>query len=317
MQSIKPLVSIIMPAFNAEATISDSINSVLAQTYENYELIIADDGSLDATYKIISSYKDPRIKYLYQDQSGVGCPGSARNLALASATGEYIAFLDSDDLWDPLKLEIQINYFINNHYHVDLIYTDYATFTSSAALALQADVYPPQLFSSIFNNLLVKNYIPTLTVMVKAQVIQDVGLFRIDLHGVEDWDLWLRISHKYRFHFIDTLLAYYRISDTSITGNRLRHLNNEFLLVEEYIANNLCHSPIVANAALAFLEAKRIKYLILYHHYSSSIRSFCILLFRLIKIYPVILPFILLLVKTLLFQKSKRSHIVPSPCNKV
>ena len=105
------LVSIIMPAFNSSKTIFDSINSVQSQTYQNWEMIIIDDGSTDNTKDIITPFlSDYRIKYLRQLNSG---PSIARNNGINKAKGKYLAFLDSDDLWKPNKLDIQIKYLDN------------------------------------------------------------------------------------------------------------------------------------------------------------------------------------------------------------
>ena len=99
------LVSVVMPAYNSEKYIAESIESVLNQTFKNFEIIVVDDGSTDNTRKIISDYKDNRIRYYYQENLG---SGAARNLGLSNSRGNWIAFLDSDDLWNPVKLEEQL-----------------------------------------------------------------------------------------------------------------------------------------------------------------------------------------------------------------
>src|SRR6476659_7001862 len=115
------LVSVIMPAFNAGKYISDAIQSVIQQTYNNWELIVIDDGSTDTTAAIIKEFiaSDDRIKYLYQENGG---PGKARNKGLKEAKGIYVAFLDADDLWLPEKLREQLK---TMFYHkTDLVYSD-------------------------------------------------------------------------------------------------------------------------------------------------------------------------------------------------
>jgi glycosyltransferase involved in cell wall biosynthesis len=296
-----PLVSIIMPAYNAQDTIKYSINSVLSQSYTNFELLIADDGSTDSTADIVNSFSDKRIVYLYQEQSGVGCPGSARNLAISSSKGEFIAFLDSDDLWHPDKLKIQLSCLYDNP-QVDLVYSNYYSFTSSLSKLRLGDSYEPKLFQSQFGNLLVKNYIPTLTVIVKASALQHVGFFRTDLHGVEDWDLWLRLSKIYKFKYIDFPLAYYRLSSNSLSGNRLSHLRYESDLLNEYIMTDISIPSIVAFSALAFLEAKSFKYLCSSQSYSAASQSFLKLSSLVTKVFPLSFQFLYLLARTSIFQ---------------
>ena len=104
---LEGLVSIIVPVYNAEHTVGETINSVISQTYLNWELIIINDGSIDNSANIISSFSDSRIKYIAQYNGGVA---HARNAGIGIARGEYIAFLDSDDLWESSKLEKCVNY---------------------------------------------------------------------------------------------------------------------------------------------------------------------------------------------------------------
>jgi len=113
------LVSVIMPAFNAEKFIAESIESVVAQTYPNWELVVVDDGSTDGTAKIIKRYQaaEPRIKYFYQKNARQGI---AKNLGISESYGEYIAFLDADDLWLPEKLDIELDYIDNWSMREDL-----------------------------------------------------------------------------------------------------------------------------------------------------------------------------------------------------
>jgi len=109
------LISIVMPCYNASSTIYDSIGSVLLQTYKNWELIVVDDRSTDNSRDIILSIKDERIRFI-SSQVNSGSPATPRNIAIKESRGEYIAFLDSDDLWTPTKLERQVEFMIKNNY---------------------------------------------------------------------------------------------------------------------------------------------------------------------------------------------------------
>ncbi len=126
------LVSVVMPTYNAESTVSESIKSVLTQSYINWELIIVDDNSSDATWEIIESYSEKHDNiHTYQNTENLGA-GASRNLAIEKANGRFIAFLDSDDLWTEDKLSEQIPFMIENEY--PLTYTHYTRFNSSREL---------------------------------------------------------------------------------------------------------------------------------------------------------------------------------------
>ena len=116
MVEIRSTVSIIIPTYNRERLVCKAINSVLRQTYSDYELIVVDDGSVDQTPRAVSQFQDPRIRYLCQHINAGEC--AARNIGLTAAQGRYIAFLDSDDEWLPNKLEKQVKYFESRPQHV-------------------------------------------------------------------------------------------------------------------------------------------------------------------------------------------------------
>jgi len=211
------LVSVIIPTYNSEKYIISAINSVLAQTYQNFEIIIVDDGSNDNTGSIIENIKDHRIKYLYQENSG---PASARNNGLKNANGEFIAFLDADDLWKSEKLQIQIDAF-NNNKNICLIYN---------ALSVQTELskeYEIKRFHNYDKFNLIKNLLinplgsvpyPS-TVMIKKSYIDETGYFDTDLFTGEDWDLWLRLAFKADFYYIDQILTERFKPKTSITSS--------------------------------------------------------------------------------------------------
>ena len=153
---IEPLVSIIMPAYNSEKYISESIESVIKQTYQNWELLITDDKSQDSTRTIVKSYskKDPRIKLFFNSENGGA--GVARNNSIKEANGRFIAFLDADDIWLPEKLEKQINFMLEGEYI--FTYTAYQKFKGTSSLGI---FLPPS--TTTYNKLLSSNVIGCLT----------------------------------------------------------------------------------------------------------------------------------------------------------
>jgi teichuronic acid biosynthesis glycosyltransferase TuaG len=218
--NINRLISIIMPAYNAEMYIGKSIESVLYQTYPYWELLVIDDGSTDSTKDVVRKFLglDSRIKYFYQDN---GKQGKARNLGIEKSKGEYLAFLDSDDLWFPNKLEIQIQGIIEKD--VDLIFCDSYIFSDDNSI-LESDkvgvkdgVYSGENAVKIFIEC---NRIPILTVLAKKSAIQKVGGFieNDDVQYGEDYHLWLKLLlNGSIFYSTDQVLAKYRVHSESVT----------------------------------------------------------------------------------------------------
>ena len=167
-----------MPAYNSSNTISESICSVIIQTFKKWELLIVDDGSTDNTKNLVKNFlNDKRIKYYYQKNYG---PATARNYGILKASGMYLAFLDSDDIWKPNKLELQLNHLKKNP-DCCLIHTNYSTFESNTQNFKSFRQTP--WFSNWDENerLLMFDTIGTLTVLTETQLIKNLGGFNNDL----------------------------------------------------------------------------------------------------------------------------------------
>ena len=215
------LVSIIMPAYNAEKYIADSIRSVLAQTYSNWELIVVDDGSTDRTATIVQEFVDrePRIKYIFQEN---GRLGKARNTGLLNARGSLIAFLDSDDLWEATKLEAQTRAMAETK--ADVVFSKAWIVTDEDITAeTRTTLSTVGLFSGpdFFASLVRLNQLAVLTVLLKKSTLDRVGLFEEakPYHGCEDYDLWLRLAKAgFLFYGMDAVLARYRRHDRAMNA---------------------------------------------------------------------------------------------------
>ena len=219
---IDTLVSVVMPSFNASSWISSSIQSVQRQSYQNWELIIIDDGSTDNTIETLNTFLiDHRISLITQKNSG---PAAARNVGIQKSKGEYLAFLDSDDYWMPDKLVQQLN-FIDSHKECGLVHTDYRIFHEEPKVS--KPFKQPGWFSrwSEEERLLVCDTIGTLTVLTYTELVKEVGGFREDLHGTEDWDLWIRISKDSKICKLNYETACYRIHPTGISQSSIQHFN--------------------------------------------------------------------------------------------
>ncbi len=200
-----PMISVIIPTFNYAEFIPDAIESVLSQTFEDLEIIVVDDGSTDNTKDVLNKYSD-KIKYYYQDNKG---PASARNLGIKNASGSYICFLDSDDIFIPNKLQVQIDTFnsISNQ-NTALLYSNFTSVNKKLNLSIQH--YQCPRFKShkhALGYLIKHNFINTSTVMIKKDCLYNVGLFDEELKYLEDYDLWLKLGYKYEFFHITKSLV--------------------------------------------------------------------------------------------------------------
>jgi teichuronic acid biosynthesis glycosyltransferase TuaG len=216
-----PLISIIMPAFNASITIAESIESVLGQTYGHWELIIVDDGSKDDTYSLAKCFecKEKRIVVLSLPYNG-GLP-NARNQGCKIAKGAFIAFLDSDDLWHKDKLREQLDFHLQNP-QIKISHTDFHVFNKDGLLKRPLR-YLMDLRKhkegSIYPRICYRNPIGVLTTMVDRELLRKAGFFDSSLWTMEDQDLWVRIAKMgNKFGYIPKVLAYYRIGLSSITS---------------------------------------------------------------------------------------------------
>jgi len=231
-----PLVSVIIPAGNAEAFLKESIESVLIQTYQNFEIIVVDDGSIDKTRDIASGY-GRKVTYLYQEHQGVS---AARNRGIRSSCGDWVAFLDADDVWLPGRLEEGVE-FCKNHQDVGLVFSDVELFSAEGVVLssfLGEKSMGPRLLggngivNDAFELLLDENFISTPTVMVRRDCLNAVGLFDESLHSVEDRELWLRVAAQYRIACIPKVLCRKRCHDSNISSDRLLALQSIIKVLE-------------------------------------------------------------------------------------
>ncbi len=210
-----PRVSVVIPAFNAVKTLEATVNSVLAQTVREIEIIVVDDGSTDGTLKLASSFRDDRLRAVHQQNAGVS---AARNVGLRSATGDYVAFLDSDDLWLPEKLAKQLA-LIESDRTISAVQSgvffvdDDLNVLSVRRCTDTGDAFRESL---LFRNL---PAFPS-TLLVNREQLLRLGGFDESLVILEDWDLAVRLSRK-GFRSIEEPLGLYRVH----AGNRSRNVD--------------------------------------------------------------------------------------------
>ncbi len=209
------LVSIVTPVYNASRYLAQTIETVLAQTYQEWELLLSDDCSTDDSLKIAKSFqnKDKRIKVLeFNENTG---PAGCRNRAIQAAQGKYIAFLDSDDLWVPEKLQMQVQFMEKGGY--DLCYSSYQKIDEQDN-PIGGQISGP--LSVGYDRLLNSNVIPCLTSMYN---VERIGKYFMEDIGHEDYVYWLRIlKNGYIAHGMEQVLAYYRVRKGSVSNNKIK-----------------------------------------------------------------------------------------------
>ncbi|WP_154221208.1 glycosyltransferase family 2 protein [Vibrio parahaemolyticus] len=227
------LVSVIMPTYNSAGTVVESIQSVLSQTYKNWELIIVDDRSTDNTWQVIQTYAD---KYdnirIYQNKENLGA-GASRNFAIKKARGRFIAFLDSDDLWTEDKLAEQIPFMLENNY--PLTYTHYSRFNSEEELSV---VTAPEY--TTYKKLMYSNVIGCLTAVYDTQALGKRYMPLIRKR--QDMGLWLDIlKDTPKAYCLPKALAKYRM-DSGMTANKFSVLSYQWKFYRDVVGLSLPRS---------------------------------------------------------------------------
>jgi glycosyltransferase involved in cell wall biosynthesis len=264
-----PLVSVIMNCYNGEKYLNEAIDSVLKQTYTNWELIFWDNQSTDSSKNILDSYDDQRIVYFYADNR---TPLSkARNLAIEKSNGKYLAFLDSDDIWLPNKLEFQITQFIREP-EVGISYCGFETLLTSNAQSaiIQAKFYSKFTYKShnsksIYNKLLRGNYIIFSTVVIKKDIFELTKGFSENLEQNEDYEILLKGSLYSNAICLEENLVKYRIhsSNNSYLNSRKNFIENKIIYsglpVSSELIKAISRNETREKLHYLFLEKKWIK----------------------------------------------------------
>ncbi len=250
-----PLVSVVIPAYNSAGYIGDAVDSCLAQTYPNCEIIVVDDGSTDDTSHLLKTRYGERIRYIYQDNAG---PGAARNRGIEAARGTFVQFCDSDDQLLPSKIARCMEVF-QEQPEVGVVYTNYDHVQPDGQTRLPIPT-PALLSGDIFCDLLLSNAnaILTSTAVVRRAALLEIGLFdeQRDIVCVEDWDLFLRLATRYPFASIDEALVLYRRHPDGLTANPYFSALGRLIVVQKarhYAGRDHC----LDDAAYDRLEAGR------------------------------------------------------------
>lgn len=212
------MISIVMPVYNGEKYIKQAIECVLDQSYRNWELLIVDDGSTDSTANIISAFSDPRIHYFFQKNQG---EAAARNTGLDHVTGEYIAFLDADDIYFQNAIEDMASYLDNHPQHGSIFSDGYICDQEGNQLMRLTEIRPGIFTGNILNPLVASPSVITVPVctMTRTSSVHRHNL-RFDTENNligTDWDFWIRLAVTESFGYLDKITCKYRIHQTNIT----------------------------------------------------------------------------------------------------
>lgn len=251
VQEKKDLVSIIMPVFNSEQFIGDAISSVMLQSFDNWELLICDDDSTDRSYELAKEFskKESRIK-VFRNRFEKGAAG-ARNTCLERAGGQYIAFLDSDDIWLPRKLESQLSFMMETGSCFVFGYckniSEHGDFLSTTKA--------PTIVS--LRKLLFSNFIPCLTVIYDTKILGKVEQPNVKKRN--DFALWLRIlaeNRNIKAHCFPEVVAYYRVNNYGLSARKLDGVAYFYLCLRQYAGLGFMHAIFCTILAIVFKAFK-------------------------------------------------------------
>ena len=227
-----PLVSIVIPTYNHAPMLKRALATVIEQTYQNWNAIVVNNYSTDNTLEVVAKFNDPRIQCVNFRNNGV--IGASRNEGIKLATGEYIAFLDSDDTWFPTKVEKSVSSLENGS---DLVcHAEYWIDESGKSRLV---TYGPSEAATHHNLIYKGNRISTSAAMVRATLLKEVNGFDVspELISTEDYDLWIRLAAKSnKFAFIDEPLGEYHRHDNNVSANIEKHLAAELALLTKHFA---------------------------------------------------------------------------------
>ena len=261
----KKLVSVIIACYNMGHFLPLAIQSVLDQSYQDFEILVVDDGSTDNTCEAMKQFEgNPKIRFFHQTNQG---QASAKNKGIREARGNFIAFLDADDLWTPNKLEIQLPCFDISR-SVGVVYTNVARIDENGTI-----IQTPKMgfySGKISGRLLVDNFVTGMASIVRRECFDTVGLFDETYPMGIDYDLWLRISAHYEFFYLDKVTYLYRQWSGQMSHNYKKRLEcaikimNKFLerhpdLVDKATVNEAWgHTYVAKGSCIARFEKNKI-----------------------------------------------------------
>jgi len=214
-----PRVTVIVPTYNRAGYLAEAIGSVLAQTFDDFEVVVVDDGSTDGTAALVGAFDDARVRYLYQDHRGIS---AAMNAGVRSARGDYVARLDSDDRWLPHMLAALVPV-LDARPAVGVVYGRGQAMDREGRLISHVQGMPERFPGDALRSLAYDDCTCNIALLVRRACFDRVGLYDETLPANEDWDMWLRVARHYGLAFVDQVLACIRWHDGNLTGPASPH----------------------------------------------------------------------------------------------
>lgn len=225
------LISVVIPVYNGEKTIGETLQSVLNQTYKNLEVVVINDGSKDSTAAIVEEFQDNRIKLCSYPNAGLA---ASRNRGIDQSSGDYISFTDADDVWTPEKLADQLTA-LKQHPDAAVAYS-WTDYIDEQSQFLQAGTHI-SASGNVFAKLLEINFIESgSNVLIRRDALKTVGDFDVTLTAAEDWDMWLRLAKKYEFVAVPSVQVLYRRM-LSMSSNVVRQERECVKVLERALAD--------------------------------------------------------------------------------
>lgn len=230
----RPLVSVVMPSYNRESLIEASVRSVLEQTAGDLELLVVDDGSTDGTAHVVRrlAEEDRRVRFSLLERNS-GDPAVPRNVALRSARGKYVAFLDSDDLWLPRKLDFQVS-FLERNPRFGAVHANAVAFrTDGSGKEWPMHSFRPHKDGYVFERMVRADAIVLATLLMRRSCLDTIGFFREGIPVGEDYEFKLRLAKKYEVAYQSRVLARYRHHGTNLSADEVRNRMNDYRLIKD------------------------------------------------------------------------------------
>lgn len=226
----EPQVSVVIATYNMGQYLPDAVSSVLAQNWANLEVIVVDDGSTDDTSERMQVFEDEsRVRYIPTENRG---QPKAKNRGLTEANGDFIAFCDADDLWDPDKLKVQMPHFEDPK--VGVVYSEVSYIDQDGNRIAKPQPYDRHS-GSVTNHLVIKNFVPFGTAVIRRKCLEQNGGFDEQLPMGIDWDLWLRYSVDWHFTYAPDITYIYRIWPGQMSKNYRGRYDNAFRILNKFI----------------------------------------------------------------------------------
>lgn len=235
-----PLVSVVIPNYNHARFLGDAIRSVLNQDYRGFEIVVVDDGSTDDSREVAAGFGD-RIRYIHQTNAGLS---AARNTGIRAAQGSLIGVLDADDMYEPMFLDTLVNA-LKSDPDADGVYCGYQFVDETNDLLPQVENRPVSS-DKLYEALLDGNFLVPESMFLRRTVYDEVGLFDEALRACEDWDVWLRVTKKYRIIHAPRILTRHRILAGSMSTDPLRMLTNRLAVLKKHVGGE----PLVEGSSI-------------------------------------------------------------------